>query len=128
LHHWLPRIRSLKTLTLWGNLAEDIGTNNKSTSGQTGHQRQRQQPNPSILRNEAIKAMVDMEDVELIKAVAIPEQVPLGLWPSLLRRLWEAQTKMSTIKSPPHDLVYLMLRGTAHVFAAKREWKNTVAS
>jgi Ran GTPase-activating protein (RanGAP) involved in mRNA processing and transport len=119
LYQWLPRIRFLKTLALWGNLAEDTGT----TYGHAERKRQRQpqQQNHSILRNQAIKAMLDLEDVELIKAVALPEQVPVGLWPLLLARLWEVQ-KSSTKSHPhdPHDLVHLMVRGVAHLFGAKR--------
>lgn len=98
LHDILPGIRCLQTLSLGGNLMEDIS--NKSQS--------------NLIRNRAIKAMVQLEDVALLQAIASPEHLPLALCPFVLHRLQKvhqvAKTRHKTT-SKNADLLYQFLRG-----------------
>ena len=113
LYQILPCVRGkLRTLALWGNLMEDLssaaaGNNNKSNLKQSWN-------HPKILKNRVIKAMLDLEDVELLRAVSLPEQIPVGMWPQLLRRLqraMRAKPEAMGCKSKPVDLLYLVVRG-----------------
>ena len=102
LYEMLPHIRHMKTLALWGNLMEDITLS--SAAGDTFQ-------SPKIMKNRLVQVMVELQDVELLKAVSSPEFVPTNLWPSLLERLqrkWNERTR--TINMKTEDAIYLMVR------------------
>ncbi|CAB9510068.1 Leucine-rich repeat protein [Seminavis robusta] len=109
-HHWLPRIHHLQTLDLRGNWMEDIIIGPAKRRNSSHHEAQ-------LLRNHAIKAMVELKDVSLIKAVALPERISPGLWHLLLNRLQkilhqqnEATTGLAGTTTI-EDLLYLTIRG-----------------
>lgn len=107
LYQILPQVRGkLRTLALWGNLMEDLSSTAADNMQGGNH--------PKILKNRVIKAMLDLEDVELLRAVSLPEQIPVGMWPQLLRRLqraMRAKPEALGCNRKPVDLLYLVVRG-----------------
>jgi hypothetical protein len=101
----IPRLRGLRTLSLGGNLMENISSNGEKTvNSNTQH----------LLKNRAIKAMVELEDVELLKTVAAPEQVPMALWPYILQRLQEIYPKARSSEKTSTamvDMLYFIVHG-----------------
>lgn len=122
LYRQLYQMRGLKTLTLGGNLMEAMTSATTISSSDWGDRK--------IIKNRAIKAMIDLGDVELIKAVSRPEHVLMEQWPKLLRRLQEAlKSKPELPSNKVEDLLYLLVRGpmvsTMGGFRAKRGTPNT---
>lgn len=114
LEHYLPEIRGLQTLALWGNLMEDTSSRKSLRHTVTNNR------DGMVLKNRVIRAVMELEDVELLKAVALPEQIPLGLWPRLLQRAQHIHNQKTQGTAKSADSVFLMLRGPMMMAALTR--------